>query len=145
MKNLDLDQSKKIALLVNAEVGKCASNVATAFLQARADLYGCPHYVEGLWIIGGQNYLHAWIETNDVIIDPTFAVLTGSMSREEVKYCRILSYSEDEFLDRLRKVSFTIGAKLELVLNRDDPRVDLALQEVDPPGGRLRNSGDDNE
>jgi hypothetical protein len=146
MKQLDLDKSKKIALIINAEVGKCASNVATAFLEARADLQSCPRYIEGLWMIGGQPNLHAWIETDDVIIDPTFAVLTVSISREEAKYCSLLSYSEDEFLDRLEKVSFTIGSNLELVLNWEDPRVDLALQILDPlPGSPLRNPRNENE
>jgi hypothetical protein len=104
VKDIDFNRSKRVAVLVGAEFGKCATNVATAFLEAREELPNQLQYVEGLLMIGGQANLHAWIETDDTIIDPTLAVWPEAWLQERTgdDHYPILQYSADEFLNHLK-------------------------------------------
>jgi hypothetical protein len=133
MKDIDFDTSNRIATLVGAEVGLCATNVAIAFLQAKAEMPDQSQYIEGLWWIGGQVVLHAWIETDDSIIDPTLAVSSKSLLREKIGHYPIERYSEDEFLKHLREEAFTLRSRRELGLTWDDPRVEALRKKIDPP------------
>lgn len=135
MKDIDFSASKRVAKLVNAEIGKCATNVATAFLKAREILPNQSQYVEGVLMIGGQSNLHAWIETEDTIIDPTLGVWPKAWLQERTgnDHYPILRYSTDEFLDRLKNEAFTLGAIRELILTDDDPKVKEKRKKIDPP------------
>lgn len=135
MKDIDFNRSKRVAVLVGTEVGKCATNVATAFLEAREELPNQLQYVEGLLMIGRQANLHAWIETDDTIIDPTLAVWPETWLQERTgdDHYPILQYSADEFLNRLKEEAFTPRTRRELMLAEDDPRVKEKRMEIDPP------------
>lgn len=78
-------------------------------------------------------YLHAWIETKDMIIDPTLAVSSGSMIQEGLDYYPIIKYSAEVFIDHLREKDYTGEVKRDLELSWDDPRVESLGKKIDPP------------
>jgi hypothetical protein len=131
MKKIDFLLSGRIATIVGAERGMCHTNVPLAFLRARAELPDQIEYVEGLWRVDGQVVFHAWIETDDFIIDPTLAVT--SMPSLHKQHFPIYRYSENGFLQRLDKDGFKVGSKRDLWLSWDDPKVVELYREIDFP------------
>ncbi len=130
---VDWEASKKIAKLVDAEIGTCVVNAARAFRYFRSDLPEDAVYVEGLWKVGGQPHFHTWIEASDAIIDPTLVCEPNSTLRETTTHHPINRLGEDQVAARFEGESLDPGHRLEMELSWDDPRVDELLQRIDPP------------
>jgi hypothetical protein len=132
-KIIDLDKSDKIASLVDAKVGMCHTNVAKAFLLDNCLLSDRSDYVEGIWMSEGQAYLHAWIETDDSIIDPTYEVSPDRTKLGTTGHFVIKRYNAVEYLAVLRKEGFKIESSRKLSIKWDDPEVIELLHKIDPP------------
>lgn len=133
MKPVDWHTSEKVRNAVNAQLGECVANVARAFLKFPDLLPNDAVYVEGLWKLGGQLNLHAWIETQTSIIDPTLALQSNTLLREGVGHYAIQSLVGDEIVKRFRKRSIEPGVVFQVELGWDDARVEKLAHEVDPP------------
>ena len=111
----------------------CVANVAKAFVFYGQQVPADAEYVEGLWLVGGQVDIHAWIETQDRILDPTMMRLADWLHREGVPHFPILRQSRHEVMRRFKQLSFDSTDRLDLILNWDDPRVERVRRVVDPP------------
>ena len=132
-KKVNWQLSEKIRKLVKAEDGMCALNVSRAFIDHREDLPEDAVYVEGIWMVGGQPDLHAWIEDDDQIIDPTYVFIERYLRDEGVKHCPIFRLSWGEAHEHYRNQIVEPGKKLALMLTWDNPKVKKVLHNVNPP------------
>jgi len=111
----------------------CVANVAKTFVHFGQQVPADAEYVEGLWIASGQVDIHAWIETEDRILDPTLMRLAERVHRECVPHFPILRRSRQEVLDRFVDLSLKSTQCLDLILDWDDPCVERVRHVVDPP------------
>ena len=137
MKPLDLQLSEKIGKLVKAEEGKCAESVSRAFIDHQEDLPKDAVYVEGIWMVGGQPEVHAWIEDDDHIIDPSYFCTPQYLLNEGVNYCPAKYWSWNEVYEHYQSQNPSPGKKLNLILGRDNPDMKKAIERCDPTGSGL--------
>ena len=128
LKSVDLTASERIADLVGAQEGRCVANVLVAILYHREALPENIRYVEGLWMVSGQTDIHAWIETEDTIIDPTLVRLRFEFHKRSEP---ILYLCEEEVKARFGGRVIKPGDQLELILDWCD--VEAVRKEFDPP------------
>lgn len=133
MKRIDWQESKIVKEAVDAQVGECVANNVRAFLRSRHLILRNAEYVEGLWLIGGQLGIHAWIETPNSIIDPTLLCWKNASLRNSAKHYAIQSLSGDEVIEKYKDQSIEAGGVLQVDLSWADPRVEKLSHEVDPP------------
>ena len=134
MKGIDWDRSKYIADVIDARQGECVANSVRAFLDYRDILPEDAVYVEGLYVYGGQSGPHAWIETNNAIIELSLVRETNIMLRETATHHKILTRSEDEIKKEYGSEPRSPGVRLMIIIAWDDPRVIRLLKEIDPTG-----------
>ena len=133
MSQLNWQLSERVAELVSAELGSCVANVARAFRCFRSELPAKAAIVQGIWMIGGQPGLHVWIEAGEMIIDPTLVCESNTALRQTATHHPIDRFTEAEFAARHKYEVIAPGARLEMDLSWDDPRVEELLDRIDPP------------
>ncbi len=135
MKNKEVDwrTSENVAQIIDAGVGECVANVLRAFLDHRNLLPEDSDFVEGLYLLDGQLWLHIWIEATDFIIDPTLVRQPKSLLRERILHYKILTRNEDEITRLYGGIDRTPGKRLIMNLDWSDPRVEGLSHEIDPP------------
>ncbi len=132
-KKIDHKLSEELAKLTNATVGNCARNVCISFLRYREILPDDSFYIEGTWIVQGQFDLHAWIESENSIIDPTYAVLPSHAKRSVRRRTKILCMPWEIVEPHYKQQSLDNDHKLDLVLDLSDDAVKLAEIYTDYP------------
>jgi hypothetical protein len=136
MKRIDWDISIRMGNLVNAQQGMCVDNVARTIRLAGHELPQKARYVEGIWYLGGQIFQHAWIETDDSIIDPTLAaIVPKALLCERMEYHVIINRSLEDFLAYVGDQAPQATGRLKLLLPSDDSRIDEMIDKVDPLPG----------
>jgi len=130
MKEIDWVMSKRIADIVDARVGECVTNVLRAFLDHPDILPKDAVFVEGLYVLGGQEGLHAWIETTDSIIDPTIVNETKGILSERIQHHKVHSRDKNEILELYGDEPREPGNGLQMKLTWDDPRIDEIIREI---------------
>jgi len=134
-KPTDCVLSKLLAELVDAREGRCFANCARAFLYFREKLPADAEYVEGFWMVGGQSEPHAWIETEEAIIDPTLKVRDSTYpfnGRSDA----VLRSSWSEVIQHYEGKEIEAGVRLNPISDeRADPdEVARVSREFDPGG-----------
>lgn len=136
-KQVDWNESNRIATAVSAQPGRCVSNVARAFLYYLHLLPADALYIQGLWLLGGQCDSHVWIETDQTIIDPTLAARDlHSFFYLHYKHSQpILVMCPELVLSHYCGFCINPGEPLDLILDSSDPRVKIIEPRFDPRGG----------
>lgn len=132
-KEIDWETSKLISASIEAEIGECVANVGRAILQIKDQLPDNSVFVEGLYKVGGQLGLHAWIETETTIIDPTVVLQTPSVLREQLLHFPIKTLSMNDAIEYFRSLNVDKGGFLHVSLDWSDEQVIRVAHEVDPP------------
>jgi hypothetical protein len=116
-KPVDLHASDRLADTIDARVGECAANIARAFLDFRSSFPTDAEPVQGYWMIGGQLGLHTWIETPNMIIDPTLAAHDNASLRSSARHHAIRRLTETELRDHYGSLTRAPGTRLDLIVS----------------------------
>ena len=128
MKEIGWDSSYKLATIIDARIGECKTNVIRAFLDYRNMLPGDAVIVEGLHLIGGQVYGHAWIETPEYIIDPTIVCEENESLKETVKYDKVRELEENLVRKEYSEQTRTPGTRILVNIDYDDPDIQRRIR-----------------
>ncbi len=123
MKEINWDRSNTLANIIDARIGRCKTNVIRAFLDYRNDLPKDAVLIEGLYLIGGQPFGHAWIETREYIIDPTLILEENESLKETVKYDKVIDWEETQIRREYSDQQITPDTEILVNIDFDDPDI----------------------
>jgi hypothetical protein len=133
MKLINWKKSEQLMKMVDARSGECLANVVRSFLLFPDTLPQDAVCVEGIWKIGGQLYLHTWIETDDTIIDPTLSLPENRNYWIDTEHYKIRQFNKEELKHRFWNQFLGPGVQLEMTINWNDQKVEQIRHEIDPP------------
>ena len=141
----DWQKSKEVAKAIDARIGGCVLNTARAVLDFRHLLPVHLMVVEGYWMSGGQLDGHAWIESEDNIIDPTFVLFERYELERITGLYPVVKYSEEE-IESFRRIDYRPQAKsMSIRFDQNSPEARRVRNVIDPDPSiiwRNQNKGD---
>lgn len=132
-RTVDWARSERIAAIVDAEEGLCVANVVRAITTCQHELPSDTVYVEGLWVVDGQLDIHAWLEADTTIIDPTLVRLRHSHYPDAKRSEPLIALSIGEISEEYAGREIGKGDRLALKLDWSDSRVRATSTTLDPP------------